>query len=523
MMFRNFLVLVAFLIFVGVAQAQSTNFNVTLDLSTPDSDPPTIPVNLAFTTITATSLSFSWDASTDNVGVAGYQVFRDAVQIATTTMTSYADTGLTASTLYSYQVVAFDASSNYSTSSAALATTTLAEVAEEVEDEDTGGSRPKVSLDLVPTEITDLQIKSSWREAEVSFTTNVDTTATYRWGRTTEYEMGYISNDTFRQNHLTTIGGLEPGTIYELEIVLKRRLSEEVLTRRVQFSTESLPDNTPPPNVSNLQASLVDGEVVLKWQNPTVDDFSHVRVLSNDFLYPVDALNGWFVYEGDDEMIIDDRELINDVRYYTVFAYDENGNRSSGALVSVLVPGATKPDLPFIEEGSEGFDDTLYKDFSIKDLEVIQNDLSQTGIDAFTIVNENDTTFRIAYENLPEHLKTVLIILKDKRDQDKEFSFLLSINSTRSAYEAVIGALPALGSYELVVEVYDYRTKSLIRRSGDLSVADESFFTPIERIETVVSINWPLIIVLVTLLLILLYVIERLRRERQLRISRSQR
>jgi hypothetical protein len=82
-----------------------------------------MPINLRATNVTATSASIVWSASRDNVGVAGYDVYRDAHLVATVRRTSFADTGLIPSTTHWYQVVAFDSSNNTSHVSAALQVT----------------------------------------------------------------------------------------------------------------------------------------------------------------------------------------------------------------------------------------------------------------------------------------------------------------------------------------------------------------------------------------------------------------
>jgi len=103
--------------------------------STPaqDTTPPTAPTNLVATAVSSTQVNLTWTASTDNVGVTGYKVERcqgtgcsNFAQIATTTTTSYNDTGLTASTSYSYRVRATDAARNLSTYSSMAGVTTLA-------------------------------------------------------------------------------------------------------------------------------------------------------------------------------------------------------------------------------------------------------------------------------------------------------------------------------------------------------------------------------------------------------------
>jgi len=83
-----------------------------------DTQPPTAPSNLAATNIVTTSFTFSWSASTDNVGVTGYDVYKNGVKMNSTTLigTSYSVTGLSQNTTYSMTVVAKDAVGNQSTS-----------------------------------------------------------------------------------------------------------------------------------------------------------------------------------------------------------------------------------------------------------------------------------------------------------------------------------------------------------------------------------------------------------------------
>jgi chitodextrinase len=89
---------------------------------------PSVPTGLTMRAASASEIDLFWTAATDNVGVAGYKVFRDGgtTPIATvTTGTSFADTGLAAFSTHSYTVVTVDAAGNRSAPSAAAATTTL--------------------------------------------------------------------------------------------------------------------------------------------------------------------------------------------------------------------------------------------------------------------------------------------------------------------------------------------------------------------------------------------------------------
>ena len=76
-----------------------------------------------------TTIDLSWTASTDNVGVAGYRVFRDGTQVGTTSATTYSDTGLTKSTTYAYTVLAYDAAGNPSAQTAPVSVKTQSDTA----------------------------------------------------------------------------------------------------------------------------------------------------------------------------------------------------------------------------------------------------------------------------------------------------------------------------------------------------------------------------------------------------------
>jgi len=89
-----------------------------------DTTKPSTPAGLSSSNVTASGATISWTASTDNVGVTGYQVLRNGTVVGSPTTTSFTDSGLTASTTYNYTVRALDAAGNQSDPSTALAVTT---------------------------------------------------------------------------------------------------------------------------------------------------------------------------------------------------------------------------------------------------------------------------------------------------------------------------------------------------------------------------------------------------------------
>jgi hypothetical protein len=79
-----------------------------------DATPPSMPSNLASMNPTQTSDTLAWTASTDNIGVMGYDVYNGPAKMATTSSTNYTVANLVCGTTYNLSVDAFDAAGNRS-------------------------------------------------------------------------------------------------------------------------------------------------------------------------------------------------------------------------------------------------------------------------------------------------------------------------------------------------------------------------------------------------------------------------
>ena len=119
-------------------------------LPAPDTTPPSAPGDPAGSSAQPTQVYLSWNASTDNVGVAGYYVFRNGVNIGTTAQTFYWDNGLTDATTYSYFVEAFDLAGNVSTPSPTIQVTTWNNIP------------PSQPTNVVGTAVSCQQINLTW-------------------------------------------------------------------------------------------------------------------------------------------------------------------------------------------------------------------------------------------------------------------------------------------------------------------------------------------------------------------------
>lgn len=105
---------------LATAHAQAT--------STRDVTPPSTPTNFKVVEASTTEIDLSWDAATDNIGVAGYAILRDSTPppISGIVGTTYADTGLLPATTYTYVIAAYDSAGNVSAWSEPVSATTMA-------------------------------------------------------------------------------------------------------------------------------------------------------------------------------------------------------------------------------------------------------------------------------------------------------------------------------------------------------------------------------------------------------------
>jgi hypothetical protein len=465
MMLRYGLGIVVLLLWVlpAPAAAQESFDRVISQLITGvDTATPTAPTNLQATPLSISSIELNWAASVDNVGVTGYRVWRDALQIGTTTLTTFTDTGLATSTSYQYYVTAFDAAGNQSASSSEISASTLAPAPPDVE--------PRTGT-LLPSTVTvsDIAIIPGTNSLLLTFTTSRFMRAQVRW-RTGERLVGSAVSTNAAVEHRILIDELTPVTLYELELTIFGGSLRAGASQQLFARTLVEPDTTPPANVRNLQAVDTGRGVALTWENPTDEDFDRVRIVRSTRYFPLDTVDGWVVYEAAGESFTDsERER---PVYYTVFTIDATGNVSSGAVVYVpertLFGGpARDTEAPLaIPPGVE----PVLLPTSAWPVYLVQSDrvaLLSTST-PFSLASGQPFTVRVPAAQLPQNLKTVVATLQHPRPEAGSFQFLLQRSADGEAYEATIGQLPEGGQYPLVVAWFDFRTSLTGRAEGSV-------------------------------------------------------
>jgi chitodextrinase len=176
----------------GNSSAQSTALAVT---TLADTTAPSAPTNLTAGSITGTTITLSWTASSDNVGVTRYDVFNGATKIGSPTTNSFTATGLVPNTAYTFKVQAFDAAGNGSTQSSVTATT-LADT-----------TAPSAPTNLVVSNQTNTGLTLTWTAS----TDNIGVTRYDIYNGATK--LGSSTTTSF------AVTGLVPGSTNNLKVV----------------------------------------------------------------------------------------------------------------------------------------------------------------------------------------------------------------------------------------------------------------------------------------------------------------
>ncbi|MBS2963541.1 fibronectin type III domain-containing protein, partial [Actinocrinis puniceicyclus] len=282
-----------------------------------DTTPPSTPTNVVASGVTSSSVSLSWSPSTDNVGVTGYRIYRNGTQVGTATSTSYTDTGLTASTQYSYTVAAYDAAGNVSTPSSAVSTTTSAGAGDT--------TPPSTPTNVVASGVTSSSVSLSWSPS----TDNVGVTGyrIYRNGT----QVGTATSTSY------TDTGLTASTQYSYTVAAYDAAGNVSTPSSAVSTTTSAGagDTTPPSTPTNVVASgVTSSSVSLSW-SPSTDNV---------------GVTGYRIYRNGTQVgtatgtSYTDTGLTASTQYsYTVAAYDAAGNVStpSSAVSTTTSAGNT--------------------------------------------------------------------------------------------------------------------------------------------------------------------------------------
>jgi len=346
-----------------------------------------------------------------------------------------------------------------------------------------GTSPGQIIIDRIPPQIKNIQIDVTANSAIISYETDELAKGAFTWGKTSDYELGTTIEAYFLMRHVVEIRDLIPQTFYHFQISVHDSYGNQANTPDMQFKTLAQPDKTAPLNVSNLEAIPYYDRIELSWLNPK-DDFAGVEIWRSDVFYPQDRQDGVLVYRGDAEKYIDKDVVQGKEYYYTVFAYDEQNNYSSGAITSARVPmpgemegvpGEIEIEVPPVVPGEVPTTPEitlLIEDFglTLDDIIFTVKGVRAPVIDGQLKLKPNEPlNIAINYDKLPAILKTIAFTLKSGT---KSFSFLLRVNEAKTAYEATVAVPEASGLYPFIVNLLGFRDQRHQQLTGILIVKE---------------------------------------------------
>ena len=221
---------------VSGANIKGESANSTEVSATPQAPPPNVPTGLSAKAASSTAVNLIWQASTDSYGVvSGYNIYRNGVLSASSSTTSYSDTGLSPATTYTYTVSAYDAFGSTSAQST---------------------SAKAVTPPSAPTGLT-----ASPSDAQVALTWNAST------GAVSYNVLRLVSGGTW----IKIVTGLTQLTYTDTTVIngtyyayIAQAVSVGGQTAN-STSVRVLPDPPKPSTPANLAAVPGDGQVALSW------------------------------------------------------------------------------------------------------------------------------------------------------------------------------------------------------------------------------------------------------------------
>ena len=345
-----------------------------------DVEAPTIPAGLVALNITSDAINLSWNASSDNVGVTGYDIFQNSIFLASTGTTNYAITGLNASTSYNFMVRAKDDAGNISGLSNALVVTTSGSsgsgsISELIISEYVEGSSYNKAIEIAnftgaSVDLSQYNLRrqangsGSWEAAlylsgtlaNADVVVIVNSSASFELTNKADFvtsssALSFNGNDPvglFKGNTLIDIiGNFNGGSGYFAQDQTVRRKSNvadpsiNYITSEWEFYPQNTfndlglhtvngggsVDTTPPTAPSNLIASnITQNSLTISW-SPSSDN---VGVASYDIYQ-----NGNFSFSTSATTFTSTGLSAGTMYNYRIIAYDEANNASTEATITV--------------------------------------------------------------------------------------------------------------------------------------------------------------------------------------------
>ena len=282
-------------------------FGTTTALAAKDRTPPTTPTNLHTTAVTQTSVTLTWDPSTDNSGSVRYRIQMSSLSTNTT---------------YSFYVYAFDPSGNRSANSNTVTVTTPAD------------TTPPTSPVLSGSVLGPSQVSLSW-------TASTDDTQWWSLTYSVFVNGSPATNVNWDAERRVHIRHLTPATTYVFTVQARAASGTTAFSNTVTLTTQASSDTVPPTAPTNLHlvSDQGGGEFYIGWTQST-DNVDPQYAIEYE-IYVNGVLSPLAVSAGVDQDFVYARpECVNT---FVVKAVDRTGNTSGPSNELTLFPWGQCP------------------------------------------------------------------------------------------------------------------------------------------------------------------------------------
>ena len=449
-----------------------------------DTQPPTVPANLRAASKTGKSVTLEWNASTDNVSVSGYEIYRDGIKIGDSTSLRYTDTGLSANITYSYAVKAYDAAGNRSDICPQISVVPLIPRITNIEPSDgvtIGGSGYRISVYFANSSnyegshaafeysidgITWININSrvygpNWNSSEVSFYCNWDLT------------------------------DIEGGSYWVRYTVYDAANDSDTMTALYQV------DRSAPSAPGKLTATSGAGITSLIWEPSPEADTSLYRV------YRGASAEGEFIQIGQTNgrtsvTYTDNTTAAGQIYYYRVSAVDKYGQESAWSEAVGII--AIKDDIPPVVIGIEPVEGTkvgtaasiLVRAEDNLLLSSVRLQYSLNGTDNWTDIETINTTGNATFDwNLPPVNGRIFVraIARDMAGNESDGSPVRTYVSDQQGPEQVTGLTAAATATSVTLRWNDVPDNDFAYFQVERKDAENGTFQNIGKIETTLGMN----------------------------------
>ena len=319
--------------------------------------------------------------------------------------------------------------------------------------------------------------------AEISWQTLKPGNCQIYFGQTADYEQKVTMETNFDIVHSSYLQGLSPATTYHFRIFCADANNFQDNISDQQFTTLPIINN-----VSNFEAISGSEDIGLQWTNPADPRFAGVEILRKDDFFPLNNGDGTVIYNGQGNSFVDISLENGKTYYYTIFAYDKDGNYSSGAVVSAIPQGksqvVTPTPPPPANPTPPATPAAPIKKVTINDFDFSSSGQMISVQNSKTIQAQNSQPLTISIDagKIPDGVAAMTITINQN---GKETSYLMQ--NQNNAYAISLNSPNQPGNYSFYITLLNDKNQMIQRVDAQLSIfakvpASENNYVVISRI-----------------------------------------